>query len=71
VSSPVIANGCADCLGNRGEISDQFIHRLGGKLGMILESIVEVVDVGCMMLVVMDLHRAGIDVRLKGVKSVG
>jgi hypothetical protein len=38
---------------------------------MILESIVEVVDVGCMMLVVMDLHRAGIDVRLKSVKGVG
>jgi hypothetical protein len=71
VSATVVTDGGADCLGNCREIRDQFIHRLGSKLGMILECGVEVVDVSSVVLVVMDLHRARIDVRLEGVKSVG
>jgi hypothetical protein len=38
---------------------------------MILEGGVEVIDVSSVMLVVMDLHRARIDVRLEGVESIG
>ncbi len=41
------------------------------KLGMLLDSAVEVVDVGGVMLVVMKLHRFGIDVRFKRGVVVG
>jgi len=38
--------------------------------GLVLERVVEVRDVGGVMLVVMDLHRAGIDVRFERVKGI-
>jgi hypothetical protein len=38
---------------------------------MVLERVVEIVHVSGVMLVVMDLHRARVNVRLEGVECVG
>ena len=71
VSATVVTDSCADALGHNGEVGDQVVHRLGSQLRVILEGVVEVVDVGGVVLVVMDLHRAGINMRLKSIESVG
>ena len=71
MAAAVVADGRADRLGNGGEVGDELVHRPGGKLGMILERIVQVVDVRGVVLVVMDFHRAGVDVGLECRESVG
>ena len=42
------------------------IASIGFQLGLLFERIVVVVDVGRVMLAVMDFHRLGVDVRLEG-----
>ena len=49
----------------------QIVERLARELGRLLERRVEIVDVGLMMLAVMDLHRLRVDVRLERVVGVG
>ena len=60
-----------DPLGNGGQIGDEIVDRLGREFGMILEGIVEIVDIGSVVLVVMDFHCACINVWLEGRKGVG
>ena len=51
--------------GNRAEIRDQLLDRLALELGMVLQRVVEVRDIGLVVLRIMNLHRLGIDVRLE------
>ena len=67
----VIAHHSANVFRHRVQITDQILDRLGRQLRLVLERVVDVRDVGLVMLGVMDLHRARIDVRLKRIVGVG
>ena len=56
-------------LGQGGQVGDQGLDRLALVVGMILERGVQIVDVRRMMLVVMNLHGLGVNVRLQSTKS--
>jgi hypothetical protein len=56
--------------GNRGEVLHQVVDRLGGQVGLVRQCRVELVDVGLVVLGVVDLHRPRIDVRLQRVVGV-
>ena len=71
VAAAVVADGSADGFGYGGEVRDELVDRLGGQLGMILERVVQVIDVRGMVLVVMDFHRARVDVRFECREGVG
>ncbi|MNT64102.1 hypothetical protein D3C72_2019730 [compost metagenome] len=49
--------------------TDQFFHRPLGPLGAF-DSSIEAVDVGLMVLAVVDLHGLGVDVRLQRIVGV-
>jgi hypothetical protein len=71
VTATVVANGAANGLGNFGQISDEIAHALRSRDAGVSQGFVHIGDVGLMMLGVVDLHRFGIDVRNKGIISVG
>ena len=70
MAAGIVAQGGTDGLGHRGEVGDQFVDRFGREVGMVFERVVRVGDVSLMMFVVMDFHRARVDVRLEGVVCV-
>ena len=70
MAAAVVAHGGADRLGQRVEVLDQLLDRLALQLGELLERGVEVVDVGLVVLAVMNLHRLRVDVRLERVERV-
>ena len=65
MAAHIIAQAGADGLGSLGEILQQLLGREFGQFGMIDEQPVRIIDVGLMMLVVVNLHRPGVDVRLE------
>jgi hypothetical protein len=67
----VVADDGADGLWHLLEVGDQFFDRQGGEVCMTLECLVDVGHVGGVVLVVVDLHRAGVDVGLHRVEGVG
>ena len=71
MAAAVVANGIADRLGHNREVGDQLVDRLGCQIGMILERDVQIIDIGSMVLVVVDLHRARINMGLKRVEGIG
>ena len=71
VAAAVVADRGANLRGDLGQIADQIVNGLGGQLGVAGEGGVEVVDVGLMVLVVVDVHRLGVNERLKGGVVVG
>lgn len=71
VSAGIIAHAGADRLWNLAEIGDEGVHRLGGQRGMVLQDRVGIIDVGLVVLAVVDLHRARIKVRLEGIVGIG
>ena len=71
VTAAIVADGITNAFGNSREVGDQLVHGLGGQLGVILQRIVEVIDISSVMLVMMDFHRARIDVWLERVEGVG
>src|SRR5690606_33817054 len=70
-AAAVVLYCLADVLGHSSQVGDQFLCALVGQLGVLLDGGVEVVGVRGMVLVVMYLHRAGVDVRLQRVGGVG
>ena len=65
MSAAIVAHGRPDGFGHRVQVRDQVLDRLALKLRMVLERVVEVGDVGLVVLRVVDLHRLGVDVRLE------
>jgi hypothetical protein len=55
VAAAVVANGGANFLGDLGQVADQVVNGFGGQIGMIGQGGVEVVDVGLVVLAVVDL----------------
>ena len=64
MATAVVANGGADVFGNRADSSEQVLETLVQELGMLVQRVVEVGDVGLVMLAVVNLHRLRVDVRL-------
>ena len=69
VPAAVVADGAALVLGDRVEVGDDLLDRRVGEVGA-LERRVDLVDVGLVMLVVMERHRLLVDVRLQRVVGV-
>src|SRR5215468_1018938 len=65
MAAQVVADGNADRFGGSSQIGQGLIDWLGGEIWPLLYEPVEVVDVGRVVVVVMDLHGLGIDVRLE------
>ena len=66
VATGVIFDASANLFGNLCQIADEVVDGLGGQLGVVGEQCIEVVDVGLVVLVVMNLHRLGVDERFEG-----
>ena len=70
VAAAVVADGGPDRLGHLLEVGDQLVYwKLGKRIP--LQRLVQIRDIGGMVLAVVDLHRAGIDGRLEGVDGIG
>ena len=69
VAAAVVAHGGADIFRNLFDVAAQIFDALLGD-AVAFERLVEVVDVRLVMLVVMDLHRLGVDVRLQGIVRI-
>jgi len=65
VTAAVVPDGGADRVRHLAETSQQVLDRQIGQLGIRLEGRVQVIDVSLVMLIVMELHRPGVDVRLQ------
>ncbi|KAG0763484.1 hypothetical protein G6F22_018417 [Rhizopus arrhizus] len=70
VATAIVAHRAALRFGHRIKVGDERLDRLRGDAGL-LEGGIEVVDVGLVVLAVVDLHRARIEVRLEGIIGVG
>ena len=71
VAAGVVADGGADVGGKGVEILEKFRGGLFLEVGMGGEGLVEVVDVGGVMLAVVERHGFGIDVGFEGVGRIG
>jgi hypothetical protein len=71
VPAAIVPDRGADALRQSVQVGDQCLDRLALMIGMILERGVQIVDIGRMVLVVMDLHRLGVDVRFEGPEIIG
>src|SRR5436305_3500759 len=70
VAAAVIFHRAADRLRHLVEAAQQVLHRLGRQVGVVGERLVQLVVVGRVVLVVMDLHRLRVDVGLERVEGV-
>jgi len=70
VAATVIADGGADFLRNGVQVLEQVFDREFLQVGIIGQSLVELGDVGLVMLAMVDFHGLGIDVRLQRVEGV-
>ena len=66
----VVANGSTNSLWHFFQIGNELVY---GQIaeGIALQSLVDVRDIGSVVFVVVDLHRASIDERLQSVEGVG
>jgi hypothetical protein len=69
-AAAVVADGGLDVVRQRVEAPQQVLDGARPERGVPLQGVVQVVRVGGMVLAVVDLHRAGIDVRLEGRRRV-
>jgi hypothetical protein len=67
VPAAVVPNGRPDLLRHLLEAPQQILGRELGQLRIRRDRLVQVVDVRLMVLVVMELHRLRIDIRLQGI----
>jgi len=67
VAPAVVSDRCPDRFRHLVEAMQQVLDRELGELRIRLEGLVQVVDVGFVMLVVMEFHRLRVDVRLERV----
>src|SRR6185437_8734677 len=70
VTAAVVAHGGADTLRHLGEPHHEVIERTPSELRCFGDGGVEVGDVRAVVLVVMDLHRLGVNMRLERIEAV-
>ncbi len=68
MAAAVVADGVANVFRDRIEAFEQIIDGLGLQIGLAFQGLIEIGHVGAMMLVMMNFHRLGVNVRLKCVK---
>jgi hypothetical protein len=61
MTSAIVADGAANVFGDRVQIAEQIFGSFLVQLGMLVERRVQVLDVGAVMHVVMQMHRLFID----------
>ncbi len=66
----IVAHGGANVFGNGVQVADQIGGTFTLQVGMLLQRGVQVVGIGLMMLVVVNLHRLFVDVRFERVVRV-
>src|SRR5260370_69943 len=66
----VVSYGCADILGDAIQVAQQFLDRKSLKIGLAFEGFIEVRNVRAVVLVVVDLHRHLVDVRLERIRWI-
>ena len=71
MAAAVVAHGRADVLRHLVDPAQQLLERPVLQLRVLGESLVQLGDVGRVVLVVMDLHRLRVDVRLERVEGIG
>jgi len=67
----VVPHGSANGVRHRREVLDKGLDRLGFEGRIAGDGLVEVGDVGLVMLAVVNLHRLSVDVRFQGFLRVG
>ena len=65
MAAAVVAHNAANLFGDGIEICDQVVNRLGGQRRKIRQGAIHIVDVGLVVLVVVQLHRLSVDERFK------
>ena len=70
VAADIVAEAGADGLGGILEVFEEFFGRKLREFGVAGQEFVGVRDVGLVVLVVVDAHRLGIDVRLEGLVGI-
>ncbi len=71
VAAALVAHGGADGFGHGAEIGEQRVNGLAGQLRMCRDGGVEVVDVGGVVLVVVQVHGGRVEVGLESIVGVG
>ncbi len=71
VAASVVAHHAANVFGHRVEVADQVVNGLGGERRVAGQGSIHVVDVGLVVLVVMQVHGFGVDEGFKRVVVVG
>ena len=71
VAADIVAQAGADGFGSGAEVFEEFLGCELGEFGLVGEEFVGVGDVGLVVLVVVDAHRLGIDVRLERFIGIG
>jgi hypothetical protein len=70
MSAAVVAYGRADRLREFSELGKHLLERHPGHLRVILQSVVQIIDIGRVVAVVVDLHRLSVDMRLEAVGGI-
>ena len=70
VPTAVITHRGPDILRDAADLAEQIVNAFPRQLWVLVERGVEILHVGCVVLVVMDAHRLFIDVRLERVVVV-
>ena len=70
MAAAVIANRRADLFRDCVEVLQQVFDRQFLEVGMVRQSLIELGDVGLVMLAMVDLHGLGIDVGLQRIERV-
>jgi hypothetical protein len=70
VSSAIVAYDCAECLGQAGEVRDELVDALPCQLGMSGRGCVEIVYIGLMVLVVVQVHGSSVEAGLESIVGI-
>ena len=70
MAAAIVANSGADIFGDGVQILEQIVDRFILKVGVRLEGFVLICDISSMVLVVMDFHGFGVDVRFQCVERI-
>ncbi len=71
MAAAVVADGVADIGGKGIDVGEELLQRPGLEIGASRDRLVQVGDVGLMVLAMVDLHRLRVDMGFQGVKGVG
>ncbi len=71
MAAAVVLDRRLDRVGDGREATQQVLDRELGERRLGDQGLVQIVDVGLVVLVVVDLHRARVEMRLEGVEGIG